>query len=93
LNVDAVDLGVGADAFGDAQGQVADAGSDIGDGLAAFEVEGVEHLLWCLFPFAFGAFEPVGSAHSHDGGDLSTGDGVFCLPHQDVIRDTKIEQQ
>lgn len=76
LDVDGVDLTGGADAAGHAEGHVAGAGADVGDGHAGFKMQGVDGFVGLFFGGAFGAVEPGGAGGAHDGGDVAAADGV-----------------
>ena len=66
----------GGDEGGDSFDVVAAAGADVGDVHAGAEAEEGDGAGGVFLLLAFGAVEPGGAAHAHDGGDGASGGGM-----------------
>ena len=66
LDLHGIDHPVGADGAREPARVVAAAATDVGDGIAAFELERRHEQIGALFLLPFGAFKPVGGLVAHD---------------------------
>lgn len=90
VDIDGVDFAIG-DFFGDAEGEVAGAGSDIGDVVAGIQLEIGDYFIGRFFLFSFGAFEPLDGAVATDSASdfpahVVFADAITCLWSGGVVR-------